>query len=406
MPDLHADAHSVRRRLARNPVHLADRAGRRARGPARRPTTTRRSAALISTTYSGSVDESRKPLRCPTVKRWTPSCRPSTWPSVLVMTPPEGAIGQRALDEARVVAVGNEADLLAVRLVGDGQAAIACVGAHVGLRQLADRERRAGELRLRQREEEVRLVLRGVARRAGAAGARSSHRPRRGRSGRSPRVGAPNPAARSTSVANFRSLLQCAQGIGVRPAGVLGDEVVDDGLAGTDARGSGRSAGCRGRRHAPGVVQVVERAAAAERVRRALALVVELHRQADHVVAGVLRAAPRPPRNPRRRTWRRRCGRPRWIFTRRRRPAAASAMRSFSTTAGSSPTTRSTSLGRVAGAEAEADGVVRPARRQVHRLEHVRRLERSRRAGRSRGDRHALEIERDEQRLGLDARRS
>src|SRR5258705_367900 len=63
------------------------------------------------------------------------------------------------LHKGRVVAVGNEADLLAVWLVGDGKAKSSRLLAHLGLDQAADRKDGAGKLILRQREEEVRLVL-------------------------------------------------------------------------------------------------------------------------------------------------------------------------------------------------------------------------------------------------------
>ena len=76
-----------------------------------------------------------------------------------------------------------------------------------------------GELRLRQREEEVRLVLRPDRRRASGGTRRS--RPRRldaGVMARSRRTRRRAPRRASTSVANFRSPLQCTHGIGVRPA--------------------------------------------------------------------------------------------------------------------------------------------------------------------------------------------
>ena len=69
----------------------------------------------------------------------------------------------------RVVVVGDEADLLAVRLVGDRQAAAPRVLADRVLRPVADGEDRARELLLRQREQEIRLVLRRRRRRASAA---------------------------------------------------------------------------------------------------------------------------------------------------------------------------------------------------------------------------------------------
>ena len=47
--------------------------------------------------------------------------------------------------------------------------------------------------------------------------------------------------------------------------------------------------------------------------------------------------------------------------------------------------------------------VLRAMRREAHRPQHVRRLERARRAGRAGRHRDAFEVERDQQRLGLDA---
>ena len=53
--------------------------------------------------------------------------------------------------------------------------------------------------------------------------------------------------------------------------------------------------------------------------------------------------------------------------------------------------------------QAEAQRVLRPMRGEAHRPQHVRRLERAGRAGRPGRDGDALEIERDQQALGLDA---
>src|SRR4051794_38928940 len=68
------------------------------------------------------------------------------------------------LDEARVVAVGHEANFLALRLLRDRQCQAACDCPHLVLGEVADREERPRELLLRQAEEEVRLVFRSVAR--------------------------------------------------------------------------------------------------------------------------------------------------------------------------------------------------------------------------------------------------
>ncbi len=57
--------------------------------------------------------------------------------------------------ERRVVVAGNEADLMAIRLVRDGQTTEPCVLADVVLRAIADREHGPRELGLRQREQEI-----------------------------------------------------------------------------------------------------------------------------------------------------------------------------------------------------------------------------------------------------------
>ena len=104
---------------ARNPVHtrrgesrLLERLARAHDDRARR--------RIQGETYRGLDAERRRPLRCPTVKRWMPAWRPSTWPARSVMTPP-AALWRVPRDEAGVVAVGHEADLLAVGLFRDQQ---------------------------------------------------------------------------------------------------------------------------------------------------------------------------------------------------------------------------------------------------------------------------------------------
>lgn len=60
-------------------------------------------------------------------------------------------------DEAAGVAVRHEADTVAVRLSGHGQSEPIRDGPDVRLGQVADGEQRACQLRLVQREEEIRL---------------------------------------------------------------------------------------------------------------------------------------------------------------------------------------------------------------------------------------------------------
>ena len=135
------------------------------------------------------------------------------------MAPRRRVAARCALDERGVVAVGDEADLLAVRLVGDRQAERARVLAHLGLVEVADREARARSCAWVEREQEVRLILgRDRAPRC------SRYRPvgvvelDAGVVAGGDDLGAEARARGRRSVANFRSLLQCAQGIGVRPA--------------------------------------------------------------------------------------------------------------------------------------------------------------------------------------------
>src|SRR5208282_1097451 len=66
------------------------------------------------------------------------------------------------LDKTRVVAVGNEANLLALGLVGGGEAQSAGAGANFGLGHRTKRENSSRELVLPEREEKIRLIFRVV----------------------------------------------------------------------------------------------------------------------------------------------------------------------------------------------------------------------------------------------------
>src|SRR4029078_4588896 len=76
------------------------------------------------------------------------------------------AAGDRgaAPDELGVLARGDEADLLAVLLLGDAQAEAPCLLADGGLVERADGEAGARELRPRQGEQEVRVGLLPICR--------------------------------------------------------------------------------------------------------------------------------------------------------------------------------------------------------------------------------------------------
>ena len=68
-----------------------------------------------------------------------------------------------------MIAVGHEADLVAVGFLGDAETQLTRMLADLRLVERTDRKHGVRELRLRQREEEVRLVL-CLDRRRAAAG--------------------------------------------------------------------------------------------------------------------------------------------------------------------------------------------------------------------------------------------
>ena len=72
--------------------------------------------------------------------------------------------GRRSLpgEERRVIAVGHEADFMAIRLARDLQSQFPGNLSHRRLLQCADGEQCMCELRLRQSEKEVRLILVGI----------------------------------------------------------------------------------------------------------------------------------------------------------------------------------------------------------------------------------------------------
>ena len=69
---------------------------------------------------------------------------------------------RRALDEAGIIAVGHEADLLTLGLVGVRETKLARTRTDLGLGHRAERKKRAGELGLAEREQKIRLILGGV----------------------------------------------------------------------------------------------------------------------------------------------------------------------------------------------------------------------------------------------------
>ena len=133
------------------------------------------SPASMARTYRRGPPPSPRPRRWPTVKRWTPSWVPISRPASSTTAPGRNRVrAGGALDEPRRVAGGHEAHLHALGLVGHRQAEGACLGPHLLLGEVADREERPRQRGLIEPEQEVRLILGAVLRRpqGGAAGRR------------------------------------------------------------------------------------------------------------------------------------------------------------------------------------------------------------------------------------------
>src|SRR5262245_580176 len=190
--------------------------------------------------------------------------------------------GLPTLDERRVIAVGNETDLLAVGLLGDCQPQATCLPAHLGLGERAHRKHRTRELLLRQRKEEVRLILVGIH--------AALQQPSTVRIALHARVVAGRDllGAESARALQERRELQVAVAMRTwqrRPSGcVLLNEVRDHSLAklALEIDNVVRKADEGG--DAPRIVKIVERAAAPPCL-LAAALIVELHRQTDNLMA-------------------------------------------------------------------------------------------------------------------------
>ena len=228
-------------------------------------------------------EERPSPLRWPTVKRWTPSCVPSTRPSTSRIAPPAPAAAV-ALDERRVIAVRHEADLVAVRLVRDRQTECPGVRANGVLvqrrRQETDACASCACVSVNRKYDWSFAIVHAALQPEAAAD----------RVAIDARVvpGGDRLRAEALRAGRERRELQVAVAVDARnrrPArGVLLDEVrhdvlaelaleVDDVVGDAEARGD---AAC--------VVEVVDGAAAAE-TRLTAALIVQLHRQADDLVA-------------------------------------------------------------------------------------------------------------------------
>ncbi len=186
------------------------------------------------------------------------------------------------LQEAGVIAPRNEADLVAVRLVGDRQIQVPRELAHRGLVERPHREDRVRQLRLRQGEEKIGLVLVRIE-------AAEESIPPRGLVALDPGVvpGADQPRPEAGRAVHQRRELQVAVAVYARDRRpsrrVLAHEVRDHRLVELLLEVDDVVGDAEAGRDPAGVVQVVDRAAGAE-LRLPLRLVVELHRQTDDVM--------------------------------------------------------------------------------------------------------------------------
>ena len=207
------------------------------------------------------------------------------------MSPASAGARLQPLDHLGVVAVGHEADVLAVVLVGNGKAELARRGADFRLGHGAERKTHEIELVARRGEEEIALVaveVRGTIERAMIAALAARHIVAGGE-----RLGA-ELAGGVEKIVKLDRLVAGDTGHRRLAGDVARRETVDHRIAKAllvvenvvrDAEGGGDAAG---------IVNVLPGAAGALAVGR-LAMVVELQGDADHIVAGALEQ----PRNHR-----------------------------------------------------------------------------------------------------------
>src|SRR5690242_7838584 len=74
----------------------------------------------------------------------------------------DSLLAEIGVDEARIVAIGDEADLLAIRLLGHRKTQLARQLAHLRLGHFAQRKLRSRQLLLLQAEKKIGLIFAGV----------------------------------------------------------------------------------------------------------------------------------------------------------------------------------------------------------------------------------------------------
>jgi hypothetical protein len=138
---------------------------------------------------------------------------------------PAGLLAERAPQVPTGVTVGDEADVVAVRLLRDRESTVGSLGADVGLLGVAEREQGVGELVGTQHRQHVRLVLGTVdgTVQLGTSDAVDTARVVPGRHRVEPQRERPVEHGRELD-----PLVAAHARVGRAPGGVLGDEVVND----------------------------------------------------------------------------------------------------------------------------------------------------------------------------------
>src|SRR5208337_2644494 len=188
------------------------------------------------------------------------------------------------LDKPRVIAVGNEADFLALRLVRGGKAQCARTGANFGLGHGAKRKNRAREFVLPEREKKIRLILGvvgGAQQMESAVGALLDSGVMSGRDivGRKRAGAAPQAIEFDLPIAHHTRIWRA-------PAQIFGDEIIDHARGEVGAQINHVERKIHPLRHPARIFEVVMRAAGAAALRhRRRRLGRKPHRDAYHVVA-------------------------------------------------------------------------------------------------------------------------
>ena len=118
----------------------------------------------MRTTKSCSPVAIPRPFRCPTVKLTMPACVPKNRAIGMHDLARLPALRPQLADDARVIAVGNEADVLTIGLIRHGQAEARRKHPGFALVEAAQREAQEIELLLRGRKQEIALIAGGACR--------------------------------------------------------------------------------------------------------------------------------------------------------------------------------------------------------------------------------------------------